>query len=110
MSLTSILFGETNVWITVLVLAGLALLFWKLLTPNTVFLIKVNHRRIQCKGQIPESKLVQIKEFFINDVQVDRPLTVLGVRNGSSRVELRFRGPVDFGTKQQIRNFLLTLL
>ena len=110
MNLTSILFAEINNWVIAIILIGLALLLWKLLTPKTIFLIKVNQQYFKFKGHLPESKLARIKEFFVNDVQADRPLVVLGVKKGNSRIELRFRGNVDPGTKQQIRNFLLTLL
>ncbi|WP_417847185.1 hypothetical protein [Thalassoglobus sp.] len=52
----------------------------------------------------------QIETFVKQDLDYTGKLRVTGNSDSKGRVHLKFRGRIDSGTQQQIRNFLLTIL
>lgn len=99
-----------NTWVTAGIAAAVFLAGWWLLQPRYDFVITVNQNNVTCRGAIPESKVNSIKHFFSNDVQFDQPVKICGRRQQDGHVRLKFRGEIDTGTQQQIRNYLLTVL
>ncbi|QDT33089.1 hypothetical protein Mal48_23410 [Thalassoglobus polymorphus] len=52
----------------------------------------------------------QIETFVKQDLDYTGRLKVTGNPDSRGHVHLKFRGRIDSGTQQQIRNFLLTIL
>jgi hypothetical protein len=69
--------------------------------------IRVRRGRVSIRGKLPLAVHDTIRRFLLDDVAPRGRVTISGRRRGG-RLELRFRGALESGDRQRIRNFLLT--
>ena len=80
---------------------------WWATRPRYSFSIVVGGQGVRFQG-VAEARQQRIKEFLIHQCGIVGPLRIDGGKSRSGRMRLRFRGEIDWGTKQRIRNYLLT--
>jgi hypothetical protein len=73
------------------------------------FVIRVRDGQVQCRGKIPAMRQPELVEFLIKDLGLRGPVRIAG-RWQRGRLDLSFRGGLDKGQRQRVRNFLLTRL
>ena len=56
---------------------------------------------------LPQRCVGRVSDFFANSVQPDTRLVVLANRSRNGHLTTKFRGHIDPGTRQRIRNYLL---
>lgn len=96
--------------ITVLLLVFVAYLIWNGNQGSWQFRVDVvPNQKTQVKG-FPGAKIATVQEFFRNDIRFDGPVTVFAAKDESGRVQTKFRGNLNTGQKQRIRNFLIDVL
>ena len=101
--------GLAFAWVAVLfVLLLLALWAWSK-GAGYDFTVKVRGREVSVTGRRASVALrSSLVQFFTNDFAPKRRLTVHGRRRRNGTYDLRVRGPVTAGEKQQVRNFLMS--
>lgn len=57
----------------------------------------------------PAHIIRELESFFSRDVVVVAKVVILGDHDSRGQMRFRFRGLIDQGTQQQIRNYLQTL-
>jgi hypothetical protein len=92
------------------VLAIIGLFIWWALRPKYDFRIDLKDGSLRCKGTITDTRKRRIAEFFRTDLPDVTALSVLARRVNSGRWTFAFKGAVDEGTRQRIRNFLTATL
>ncbi len=97
-------------WFVLLVVAVIAFVVIVAFRPKHDFSIIVGQDDVEIRGAVAKRRRHELVQFFQNDLQLEEALTVLGRRGPGGRLQLQFRGPIDPGTRQRIRNFLLTVL
>lgn len=99
-----------DVALKVLAAAGLAFVGWTIYRRRYDFVIRVDSSGTRISGRIARAQHGNIATFFRDRVPPPSrgAILVRGRRLRSGRVVLEIRGPIDEGTKQQIRNFLAT--
>lgn len=96
--------------ITVAVVVAIGLFIWWIVSPRFDFVIAVDGQQVDCRGAIPGAKVATIRHFFTSDIEVDQPVKICGQQSSDGRFRLHFRGEIDQGLRQRIRNFLVDVL
>ena len=96
--------------VNLLIVAGLLVLAWWLLRGLDDFVIRSRPDAVTIKGRLSQAERARVAEFFRTEFAGEPPFAVSGRRLRDGRLRLRFRGRVARGTRQQIRNFLVTCL
>ena len=95
------------VWVLI---AFIAIVVYRSISSRTIVLLVVdNTGLVDCRGLSPRVKR-EIETFFQQDVQINHKVTIRGQLDHQRRLRCHFRGKVDAGTQQQIRNFLQSRL
>lgn len=97
-------------WQGLLLLAALIAGALWILRPRYKFKIVVCPDDLKILGRIADSQRAKIEDFVLHDIALGKPFTVVGREDGDGSLRLLFRGNVDKGTQQRIRNFLLSVL
>ncbi|MEX2560531.1 MAG: hypothetical protein WD403_11480 [Pirellulales bacterium] len=92
-----------------LFLAAAAGFAWAILRTRWDFSIVVERGSVQFAGKVPQAQRAAISGF-LKDCIAEGPVKIRGYKGRGGRLKLAFKGPVDAGTRQQIRNFLVTVL
>ena len=92
------------------IVAVLVALAWFWLRPRFDIRIVADSRGLVSHQGVAEAHLPDLQEFFTRDVELTSAVKVQGQRLSGGQLRLRIQGPCDAGTKQRIRNFLITLL
>ena len=98
----------TMQYIVVLLLASAILV--AILRKRFDFTIRCSREEVTLQGKIPKSKHSEIKGFFAREFQNYEKITIFGKKKNEGQLVLKIRGNLSPGKRQQIRNFLLTLL
>ena len=88
---------------------GVALFAWKAIFPKPSIRIVVSPSGLVNHHGLSNRSERELGQFFSNDVDLNSNVTILGNRDQQGRLKFTFRGDLDQGTEQQIRNFLQTL-
>ena len=96
--------------IRLLVLVAIAAFVWWALRPRYDFTVLYENGDVQIRGHFPRVQHANLSRFLREDVTLAGTVVIRGRRTGDSRLDLNFRGPIDPGSKQQVRNFLTTIL
>lgn len=59
---------------------------------------------------LPKARAARVVEFFEREVSCDTRVVVSAMRQPNGYLRTKIAGPIDQGTKQRIRNFLLSML
>lgn len=96
--------------ITILVLAAAAFIVWEMLRPKYSLRIRVEGGCVKSHTGVAQGQLKRVIEFLEHDLATEGNFTILGARGQRGALHISFRGDIDQGTAQQIRNFLKIVL
>ena len=88
-----------------LVLIGLVV--WAVLRPQYGLKVVVDRSGVKQLRGVPRGRQADLCQFLRNEVAIGGTVTILGNRLDDGRLRLSFRGPIDSGMQQRIRNFLI---
>jgi hypothetical protein len=78
--------------------------------PNWALVVIADKNGVRrCRG-IPKLHEAQLIEFLTKEIPVQGRVTIRGLRQKNGLMRLTVSGPLDSGSRQRIRNFLLSLL
>jgi hypothetical protein len=97
-------------WIAVALGALMIYGLWAASRPRWTVKIVVEGSDIQSHQGLAKARLLAVREFFRRDVRLDQRIVIRALRDHSGNVRLDISGQIDPGTKQQIRNYLITML
>ncbi len=97
-------------WLTLLLIAVVAFLAWGAFRPRCALHIVIGRDRAIRHSGIPKGRVGQVLAFLTNDVSLAGKVAILGTRSREGQLRITFRGRVDPGTQQRIRNFLKMVL
>jgi hypothetical protein len=69
------------------------------------FVIEVRRGEVRYKGKVPQAVLHELTPFLLEDLGIRDSVRILGSLHGK-RIRVWFRGRIDRGKQQRIRNFL----
>jgi hypothetical protein len=96
-------------WVMWLFVAVFLAIVWWATRRRYSFSIVAGGEGVRFKG-VAELRQQRLKEFLVQECGIVGPLRIDGGKSRGGRLLLRFRGEIDSGTRQRIRNFLLTQL
>lgn len=99
-----------NPWLALFVLVGIVGLAIWAMRPRYQLRIVVCDGSVESLRGAAARQTDRIVEFLQHDVSLNGRVTIMVNKRPNGYFQLAFRGPVDEGTKQQIRNFLITIL
>lgn len=102
--------GDDLFWLRVVGTLVVLAAAWSILRPKFDFAIVVSKAGVQIRGRIPEAQRNKIVHFFAEHATPEGTIRISGRRIGRNRLVLAFKGPLDAGLRQQIRNFLISVL
>jgi hypothetical protein len=94
-------------WVMWLFVAVFVAIVWWATRPRYGFSIRMDGEVATFRG-VAEARQQRIKHFLVNECGLVGPLRIDGGKSRGGGLRLRFRGDIDPGTQQRIRNFLLT--
>lgn len=97
-------------WGRLLAVGVIASVIWWLVRSKPCMRIVVDSGRVLRTDGFPRHVDNEVADYFTNAVTLHGKVTILISRGPDSRLKIDYRGPVDPGTRQQIRNFLTTIL
>ena len=92
------------------VIALIGYVLWRIFRPRHGARIVIDQHGVKHHEGLPRSHRREILEFMDELPPLDGTLTVCAQREPNGYLRLDFRGRVDPGTRQQIRNFLNTVM
>lgn len=91
-------------------IAFIAIVVYRSISSRTIIRLVIdNSGLVEYRGISPHVKR-EIETFFQQDVHLNHKVTISGQRDSQGRLRFRFSGAIEIGTKQQIRNFLHSIL
>jgi Protein of unknown function (DUF3634) len=90
----------------VFLLALAAAVIWQVIRPKYVLRVTIKQGRVTAHSGIPTAKTADVVSFLEHDVPFDGNMTILGSRDASGSLRLRFKGSVAIDVSQRIRNYL----
>ncbi|QDU56313.1 hypothetical protein [Aeoliella mucimassa] len=93
-------------------IAGAMVLYaiWTSANPSwPIRIVVTTEGMVECRG-LPRQRVPRFAEFFEQHVQAEPKLVVLACRDAGGGLRTSFRGHIDAGTKQRIRNYMLAEL
>jgi hypothetical protein len=91
---------------TIAILAIAVFIISKFLRPKYPIRIVTKDGRVQSHQGIAKAQVSRVVDFLERDVRFNTNVTIFGVRDPQGVLRVHFKGRVDQGTAQQIRNFL----
>ena len=85
-------------------------LCYAMLRQPTVFVIRVSRGTIRFRGKFPMARRTEVEAFLSREFADRGPISISGVKADKGRMRFVIRGPISEGDRQQIRNFLQTLV
>ena len=101
---------EFDMLLKIGIVAAVLFVVWKVLQPKYNLKIVVNAGTVQEIQGVAKGKQAELTEFLEKDLATSNRFVIFGQRQANGRLQLRFRGQVDVGKQQQIRNYLLLIL
>jgi hypothetical protein len=83
---------------------------WVALRPRHPLKIVIRNGRVTSHRGLAKAQVRRVVDFLQRDVALDGNLVIAGGRDANGVLRLIFRGNIDEGTRQQIRNFLKMVL
>jgi hypothetical protein len=90
----------------ILVLALIGWLAWLMFRPRYAVKIVMDSHGVKSHHGLPAAKVTEIVRFLEQEVGIEGRATILGERDRTGVVRVRFRGRLHPGMQQKIRNFL----
>ena len=83
---------------------------WRILQPRAHVRIVIGEYGIKQFEGLPKAQEKEVLRFLQNDLEFDGKLVIRARRQSNGYLSLNFSGQIEPGTKQQIRNFLNTVM
>ncbi len=99
-----------GVFIKLAAVVGIAYVAWRVMRPRYAMKIVMDENGIKHHEGLAKRQEKQVLEFLREQVQPVRKLTIYGARHPNGYFRLVFKGQIDPGTQQRIRNFMLTVM
>jgi hypothetical protein len=96
--------------IQIVVVAIVAYIVWRLMQPKYPIRIVMENRRVEHHEGLPKAQEGSVLAFLRNDLECDARLVISAARRPNGGLLLDIKGPIEPGKRQQIRNFLNTML
>lgn len=97
-----------------LIALGVALLFiyliWQAARPRWDVHIVVEPESVTIVRGIAAARMAEVKAFLRDGVPVNGRIEVLARKDPDGRLITAFKGPIDTGIQQRVRNFLIQIL
>lgn len=93
-----------------MLLAAVLYVLYLAFRPKWGFTLVVNSQRCRLRGAFPEAQREKLYMFLRDHVEFRGTVRIRGSKMPNGHLALRFRGPLDEGAKQRIRNFLVSVL
>lgn len=84
--------------------------FWRMLRPRYPLEIVIGEHGINRHTGLPKAHEASVLEFLDKFQSSNVTVRIYGMRQSDGYLRLVFNGKIDPGTRQQIRNFLITVL
>jgi len=94
-------------------LIGVALagwIIWLVLRPKYAFRIVVDQRGVRHHRGLPKGQQREVLRFLQDEVSLDGRTTICANRQTTGQLRFNFKGRINPGAQQQIRNFLNSVL
>lgn len=92
-------------------LAGLLLFgLWRVARPRWAVTIFADQRGVRSHRGLAEAQRWELVEFFERDVSLPGKVVIRAQRHPDGYLRIQFRGRIDPGTRQRIRNFMNIVL
>jgi hypothetical protein len=98
---------------TLIKLAGAVLfgyLVWCAIRPRYALEVVVGKQGVKSHKRLPIAHQASVIEFFEKLPSFDSDVTICATRRSDGHLRLVCKGRVDPGTRQRIRNFLMTVM
>jgi hypothetical protein len=87
---------------------GVLYAIWSASRPRWDVHIVVRDGTVLFRKGVSQSRWAAFETFLLNDVKLVSVTEVFARRENNGRLVTHFKGQLDAGTKQQIRNFLIS--
>lgn len=92
------------------VVALISNVIWRAMRPQYSIKIVIDEQGVKHHEGLPKAHQRNVVEFFEKHISVSGKVTICARRQPNGYLRLDFKGQVDPGTQQQIRNFWLTFM
>lgn len=92
--------------ILIVAIAGGIYFITRVARPKYAIRIVTIDGRVESQTGIARAKAARVARFFERDVRLNGKVVVMGARDSQGVLRIRFSGPIDEATAQQIRNYL----
>jgi len=96
--------------IRLLAIALVGFVVWQVMRPRYAVRIVIGKQGIKHHKGLPAAYETTMLEFFEKHRSFDGDVTICATRQTDGYLRLAFKGPVDEGMRQQVRNFLMTVM
>ena len=93
-------------WFMLIAGGAVAYGLWTTARPTWPIKIVVSPAGLDSHRGLPRRCVAQVANFFERDVHLASRVVIFAHRQRNGRLRTQFRGRIDAGTRQQIRNFL----
>lgn len=87
----------------------IGLVVWGVLNPASDFRIVVNRKGVHFRGKLPPGFRPDVTQLLRDEMQIEKAV-IWGNWSDKRILRLKFRGRLDQGQQQRIRNYLATTL
>ena len=99
-----------NLVINLLAVAAVGYIVWRIMSPKPAMRIVIDADGVKYHEGLPKSQESNVLAFLQQHLTPDGKLTICGSRQPGGYVRLSFKGPIDPGRQQQIRNFFNSIM
>lgn len=99
-----------TLFIRLAVIALIGYVLWRIFQPRYDVRIVIGKKGIKHHEGLPKAHRATVLEFFEEHRSFDGNVTICAMRQPNGYLRLVFKGQVDPGVRQQIRNFLNTVM
>lgn len=83
---------------------------WRMMHPRYTLEVVIGKQGINRHKILPKALETSVLEFFEKHRSFEGNVTIRAIRQPDGYLRLVFKGQVDAATRQQIRNFLMTVM
>jgi len=102
--------ADFGFWLKLGLVAAAAWIIWEVCRTKWTTTIIVDGRGVRSHKGLAKAHQREIVDFLEQEASIDSKVVIRASRYQNGYVRLDIRGDLDFGTRQRIRNFLLSVL
>ncbi|MCE9548674.1 MAG: DMP19 family protein, partial [Planctomycetia bacterium] len=101
-------YAGTAIMLTLAAIVAVAI--WRSSRPKWSLVAVIDREGVKLHQGIAQAHQRYVIDFLRNEVPVETPVTIRALREPDGQLRTEFAGGIDAGTRQRIRNFLLTMM